>query len=158
MSMAYIAIAAVVIGAGITYAGQQKAANAAEDAAEMQKKAADRSASNIERQTAETVRRERLNNRRRLARLRSQMNTGGVVMSDSSMDVFAETAGIQELAIQDIGREGNLAAVNQRNGGEMAQWEGKAQATATRISSYGNLISSVGSAAGSAASTYKTTT
>ena len=153
MSMAYIAIAVTVIGAGVTYAGQQSAAKAADKAADQQQDAAEASAQNQEAQTAETIRRERINKRRALARLRSSMNAGGVTMSDSSMDVFAETAGTQELAIQDIGREGNLQAQNQRTGGALAQWEGKAQANATRIQSYGNLLSSVSSGV----TTYKTT-
>ena len=153
MSMAYIAIAVTVIGAGVTYAGQQQAAKAADQVADQQKEAADASARNVELQTAETIRRERLNKRRALARLRSSMNAGGVTMSDSSMDVFAETAGTQELAIQDIGREGNLASQNQRTAGAIAQWEGRAQANATRIQSYGNLLSSVSSGV----TTYKTT-
>ena len=153
MSMAYIAIAVTVIGAGVSFAGQQQAAAAADENADVQKQAAEQSARNQELQTAETVRRERLNNRRRLARLRSSMNAGGVSMSDSSMDVFAETAATQELAIQDIGREGNLDAQNQRSAGAMAQWEGKAQAAATRVSSYGNLLS----AGSSALTTYRTT-
>jgi hypothetical protein len=152
MSMAYIAIAVTVIGAGIAYTGQQQAAKAAEQQGDMEKDAAEQSARNLEIQTAETVRRERLNNRRRLARLRSSMNAGGVTMSDSSMDVFAETAATQELAIQDIGREGNLQSQNKRAAGNMAQWESKALASATRVQSYGTLLSS----ASSATTTYRT--
>lgn len=152
MSMAYIAIAVTVIGAGVTYAGQQSAAKAADQNADAQQAAADQAARNEELQTAETVRRERLNTRRRLARLRSQMNAGGVVMSDSSMDVFAETAGTEELAIQDLSRAGNLQSQNQRAAGAMGAWEARALARSTRVQSYGTLLSSTSSAV----STYRT--
>lgn len=144
MSMMYVGIASVVvsaIGAGVSYAGAQAQAKAAEEQGRAQVKAADAAARNAELQAAENIRRERINKRRRLARLRSSMNAGGVVMSDSSMDVFAETAGREELAIQDAAREANLDAANTRNAGAVAGWEARALARATRVSSYGTLLS-----------------
>jgi hypothetical protein len=156
MSMMYVGIASVVvsaIGAGVSYMGSKQAAEAAEEQGRAQQAAANAAARNEELQNAENIRRERLNKRRRLARLRSQMNAGGVVMSDSSMDVFAETAGNMELAIQDSAREGNLAASNMRNEGAVSAWEARALARATRVASYGTLLSSASQTATSYAST-----
>jgi len=153
-TMAYIAIAVTVIGAATTYVGQQKAADAAEEAGKMQKKAADQNARNTELQTAENIRRERVNNRRRLARMRSDMaGTSGLVFDGTMEDAFLETAGQMELQIQDTAREGSMEAANSRSAGAMAQWEARAQATATRIQSYGTLISSAGGAYGNYTST-----
>jgi hypothetical protein len=147
-TLLYIALAMAAVGGAVSYVGQQKAADAAEDAGKAQKEAADAAARNEEMQTAENVRRERITRQRRLARLRSQMNAGGVVMADSSMDVFAETAGITELQVQDIGRSGQLASTNYRNDGAMSLWEARSQAAATRISSYGTLLATGSSMAG----------
>lgn len=144
MSMMYVGIATAVvsiIGAGVSYAGAQEQADNVEKQAQMEQDAAQAAASNEEQQAAESIKRERVNKRRRLARMRSQMNAGGVVMSDSTMDVFAETAGREELAIQDAARSSNMDAANLRSQGAAAMWEGRALARATRISAYGSLLS-----------------
>jgi hypothetical protein len=154
-SMLYVGIAGVVvsaIGAGVAFTGAQQQAAAAEQQGKDQQAAANASAANAEQQAAENIRRERINKRRRLARLRSSMNAGGVLMSDSSMDVFAETAGREELALQDTARESNMDAANTRNSGNIAGWEARALARATRVSSYGNLLSDSSKIATSAAS------
>ncbi len=143
-----IALALMAIGGGVKFYGAQQAAKAAEDAGEAQQRAAAAAAHNEELQNAETVKRERINKRRRLARLRADHGTSGLVMSDSSMDVFAETAGMMELTIQDAARAGNMEAANMRNQGNMALWEARTQAAATRVSSYGTLLSNASSAAG----------
>lgn len=155
-TMMYVGIATAVvsaIGAGVSYMGSQQASKAAEQQGRAQVKASEASARNAELQAAENIRRERINKRRRLARLRSGMNSGGVVMADSSMDVFAETAGREELAIQDAAREGNLDATNTRNAGSIAGWEARAMARATRVASYGTLLSDSSKIATSYAST-----
>jgi len=152
--MTWVAVAIAAVGATVTFIGQQKAADAAEEAGKMQKKAADQNARNTELQTAENIRRERVNNRRRLARMRSDMaGTSGLVFDGTMEDAFLETAGQMELQIQDTAREGSMEAANSRSAGAMAQWEARAQATATRIQSYGTLISSAGGAYGNYAST-----
>lgn len=156
MSMMYVGIATAVvsaIGAGVSYAGQQQQAKAQEEAGRAQAEAAAAAARNEEQQTAENIRRERVNKRRRLARMRSQMNAGGVVFSDSTIDVFKETAGNMELGIQDAARAGALDTVNLRNQGSMAAWEARAMARATRVAAYGSLISSASSTASSYAAT-----
>ncbi len=151
MSMAYIAVATAVIsaiGAATSYVGAQKSADAAEDAGKAQKAAADASARNEELQGAETIKRERLNKQRRLARLRSDMNRGGVVMDGSSMDVFGETAGAMELQLQDASRAMNMDASNQRSAGAMSLWEARSQAAGTRLAATGTLLSDSASIAG----------
>lgn len=147
--MAYIAIAVTVISAGVTYAGAQKAADAAEEAGKMQQLAADQSARNIELQTAENIRRERVNKRRRLARMRTNMaGTSGLVFDGTMQDAFTETAGQMELTIQDSARESAMQAQNVRSQGDMALWQGKAAAVSTRAQSYGTLLSDASSIAG----------
>lgn len=144
----WIALIAMIAGAATSYVGAQQSAEAAEDAGEAQKAAADASARNEELQNAEAIKRERINKRRRLARMRAAHGTSGLTMADSSMDVFAETAGVMELQIQDAARAGNMEAANQRNAGNMALWESRTQAAATRMASYGTLLSDASSMTG----------
>lgn len=144
----WIALIAMIAGAATSFAGAQQQAKAAEDAGKAQKAAADASARNEELQNAEAIKRERINKRRRLARMRAAHGTSGLVMSDSSMDVFSETAGVMELQIQDAARAGNMEAANMRNQGSMALWEARTQAAATRMSSYGTLLSDASGVAG----------
>lgn len=151
--LAYAAAIAAVAGAATSYVGSQKAADAAEDAGKAQQEAANAAARNEEMQAAESIRRERLNKRRRLARLRSQMNAGGVLMEDSSLDVFKETAGSMELSIQDAARSSNMDAANARSQGDMAMWEARSAALGQRIQGYGTLLSSASSTTTSYAST-----
>jgi hypothetical protein len=134
----------MVVGAGLSFMGSQKAAAAAEDAGEAQRDAANAQARNEELQTAENVRRERQNNRRDLARARAVMaGTSGMAMGGSLQDAFVETAGRLELEVQDKARAGAMDANNITSQGEMALWEAKAKASSTRMASYGTLLSSV---------------
>lgn len=148
----WVAVASMVAGAATSFVGAQQSAKAAEDAgkaqAKAQAKAAEAQARNEELQGAEAIKRERINNRRRLARLRADHGTTGVVMGDSSMDVFAETAGAMELQIQDAARASAMEASNIRQQGAMAQWEARTQATATRMSAVGTLLSNTSDIAG----------
>ena len=144
----WIAIIAMIAGAATSFAGAQQSAKAAEQAGDAQKAAADAAARNTELESAEAIKRERVNKRRRLARLRTAQGASGLVMGDSSMDVFAETAGIMELQIQDAARAGNMEAANQRNAGSMSLWEARTQAASTRMASYGTLLSDASGVAG----------
>ena len=141
----WIAIIAMLAGAATSYVGAQNSAKTAEDVGKAQKDAADASARNEEMQNAEAIKRERINKRRRLARLRVGMANNGLQMTGSSMDVFAETAGNMELGIQDAARAGAMDASGLRNQGAMAQWEARTQAGATRMASYGTLLSDASS-------------
>jgi len=146
---AAVAISSVATAAAgvVSYVGQQQAADAAEDAGRMQKEAADAAARNAEAQSRESINRERINNRRRLARMRAKAGTSGLVMTGSALDVFAETAGVLELGVQDANRAGNMEAGNMRDQGAMSLWEARSTAAAQRLSSYGTLLSTAGSAA-----------
>lgn len=141
----YIALAMAAAGAATSYIGAQKSADAAEDAGKAQQEAAAQEARNEELQTAENVRRERINNQRKLARLRVSLGTSGLAMGGSLQDAFTETAGTMELAVQDQARAGAMNAGNIRSHGDMALWEARNQAIGTRISSYGTLLSDVSS-------------
>ncbi len=55
-------------------------------------------------------------------------------------DAFTETAGRLEVGIQDQARAGALNASNLQSQGDMALWESRAQASATRLSGYGTLL------------------
>jgi len=148
----FAAISAIsaAAGAAVSYQGSKNAAEAAEDNAKAQNKAAEMAARNTELEGAEAIKRERINKRRALARLRADHGTSGVVMDGSSMDVFAETAGGMELRIQDAARGNAMEASNQRRSGAVALWEGRQQAAATRISAYGTLLSDTAGIAGNA--------
>ncbi|RYD18902.1 MAG: hypothetical protein EOP88_20940 [Verrucomicrobiaceae bacterium] len=133
----YIAMA---LSAVTSFVGAQQSADAAEDAGKAQQEAAAQQARNEELQTAEEISRERVNKRRRLARLRADLGQTGLAMGGSLADSFSETAGTMELALQDKTRAGNMEAQNLRSHGDMALWEARNQAIGTRISSYGSLL------------------
>jgi hypothetical protein len=140
---AIIGLILSAIGTGVTFVAAQRAASNAEAAAKAEQEAAYAQARNEEQQNAEAIARERINNRRRLARLHAEMaGTSGMVMDGSNMDVFGETSGGMELKIQDAARAGAMEAQNLRSKGSMALWEGRMQAASTRISSYGSLLTS----------------
>jgi multidrug efflux pump subunit AcrA (membrane-fusion protein) len=142
--MFFLAIASLImsaVGAGVSYVGSQQAAKAAEDAGRAQQAAADAAARNAELQAAENTSRERVNARRRLARMRAGMaGTSGLVFDGSMQDAFTETAGQFELQIQDAARSAHMDAANKRSQGDMALWESRAQSMAIKTRSYGTLL------------------
>lgn len=141
----YLAMAAASAAAGVVSA--QQSAKAQEQAGKVQADTAEMAARNQELQAAEAIRRERVNKRRRLARMRADRGASGVVMTGSSLDVFAETAGIMEISLQDAARESSMAASNTRSQGQTSLWESRVQAGATRLQSYGSLLSQASSTA-----------
>jgi NADH dehydrogenase FAD-containing subunit len=129
-------------GAGLSFFGQQQAAKNSVAAAKAQQAAAYADASNTAQQAAENARRARVNNRRDLARIRGTMaGTSGMEFSGSFADAFAETAGRLEMQVQDAARAADLEARNARSRGDMALWEGRTQAAALKMRSYGTLLS-----------------
>lgn len=143
----WITIAVMLAGAATSYIGAQQSADAAEEAGKAQQEAAARQARNEELQTAEAINRERVNKRRRLARLRADLGQTGLAMGGTLADSFTETAGTLELGIQDRARAGAMEAGNLRSQGDMALWEARQQAIGTRISSYGSLLTGMTGAA-----------
>lgn len=151
----YVYLALAAASAAYSYSASQDAAEATEEAGVIQQKAANQQARNTELEQAEAVRRMRDNKRRQLARIRSGMNTSGLVFEGSLEDAFGETAGRLELEIQDAARAGSIQAQNQRSAGELALWEAKTQAVATRVEATGSLLSSGASMAGTSYSAYQ---
>ena len=150
----YLAIAAA--SAAYSYDQSRKSAKAQEQAGVYQKMASDQAARNTALETAEADRRMRVNKKRQLARLRAGMaGTSGLVMEGSLEDAFAETAGRLELEILDANRRGAMEAANQQSAGDLALWEARTQAVATRVEATGSLLSSVGSIAGGAYNGYQ---
>jgi hypothetical protein len=145
----YLAIAAA--SAAYSYDQSRKSAKAQEEAGVYQKMASDQAARNTALQNAENIRRERINKKRRLARLRTGMaGTSGLVMEGSLEDVFAESAGRMELEIQDMARAGAMDAANQQRAGDISLWEARTGAVATRAQATGSLLSSAASIVGGA--------
>ena len=143
----YLAIAAAT--AAYSYNASQEAAKSKEEAGRNQKLAADQQARNQELTLAENLRRERVNKRRRLARLRTNVQNTGLVFEGSSLeDAFTETAGQMELEIQDAARAGAMDVANTRSAGDLALWESRVGALATRREATGSLLSSASSMAG----------
>jgi hypothetical protein len=147
----YIYLAAAAVSAAYSYDQSRKSAKAQEQAGLYQKMAADQKARNTALETAEADRRMRVNKKRQLARLRAGMaGTSGLVMEGSLEDAFTETAGRLELEILDANRRGAMEAANQQSAGDLALWEARTQAVATRVEATGSLLSSVGSIASGA--------
>ena len=143
----YLAIAAAT--AAYSYNAAQESAKAQEQAGAYQKKASEQQARNTELTLAENIRRERVNKRRRLARIRTAQNQSGLVFEGGSMeDAFLETAGQMELEIQDAARAGRMDAANTRSAGDLALWESRVGALSTRREATGSLLSSASSIAG----------
>ena len=145
--LAVAAIAATVVGAGVSYYGQQQAAKATERASAYNANLASIEARNRELEGAEARNRQRIANRRRMATIRARLAHGGThTASGTPLAILSESQSNLDLGIQDAARATGIEASRMRAQGQMGLWEGSQQAGAMRTQSYGSLLSGLSSA------------
>jgi predicted negative regulator of RcsB-dependent stress response len=144
--MAYIAIAAVVVSAGATVYSQQQAAAAQEDAANYNNIIAANQAKAQEQEAAEQAKRDRITQRKALARLRTQLAANGRSTSAGTpLDILGESAANFDLGIRDAARVASINAANTRAEGAMGLWKADQAQTAANINSVATVADGVSS-------------
>lgn len=150
---AYIAIGTALASAATTIISNEKASDAAEDAALRNKQMADAEARNRELEAAEAIKRQRLRDEREKSAIRARLSQQGTLTtSGTPLLILGEVAANQELAIQDALRQANMQADSARAAGTMGLWEAQSTAAALTNKSIAAGVQGLSSAAGSYAS------
>lgn len=142
-------LATSVIGAGVSYVQQKRAAKAQESAAEYNFKVQQQQARQTEDVSAANFSKLQRDKRQRLASARARAAGSGVSFTGSVLESHAAGARKLEEDIQSQVYNAASSARAQRNQAKMGLWEGKQQAQATRTNANASLLSSVGSIASS---------
>jgi hypothetical protein len=148
----YIGIASVAIsaiGAGISAYGQHQAANAAEDAAARQATEQRLQARKEAEVAAENARRAEQEKTRALAAQMAALAGNGLALEGTPLAVLGDTALTLEMEILDIAHQSAMRQRQLLAGAKTAEIEGKAAASALRISGTATAVSGVGDALGS---------
>jgi translation initiation factor 1 (eIF-1/SUI1) len=149
MGLAALGLIGSVASTGLSIYGASQQASAAKQAARYNAAIAEAEAKNQELQTAEGIKRQRMNNRAALSELRNRLaNSGTITTSGSPLTVQSETAGRMELAIADAARASAIQAESLRAKGRMGLWEADQMTRAARISMFGTAIGGAASAFG----------
>lgn len=148
--LAIAAIAATTVSTGVSIYSQQQQAKTQERAAAYNAELARREAKNRELESAEQIRRERIENRRRMARIRSQLSHQGIATTTGTpLAILGESAADLELGIADAVRRTSIEAASLRAQGQMGLWEADQASRAANINSVATGIAGVGKAFGS---------
>jgi hypothetical protein len=147
IGVASVAISA--IGAGISAYGQHQAANAAEDAAARQATEQRLQARKEAEVAAENARRAEQEKTRALASQMAALAGNGLAMEGTPLAVLGDTALTLEMEILDIAHQSAMRQRQLRAGAKVAEIEGKAAASALRISGTATAVSGLGDALGS---------
>jgi len=151
-TIAYIAIGATVASTAATVYAQQQAAQAQQDSANYNNIIAANQAKAQEQEAAEQAKRDRIGQRKALARLRTQLAANGRSTSAGTpLDILGESAANFDLGIQDAARVASINAANTRAEGAMGLWKADQAQTAANINSVATVASAVGSAYGKTA-------
>jgi len=153
-----ISIALLGISTGIQVYSTQQTKKAAENADAYNRKLAESEAQRKEAEAHENMRRQREEKRRRMAMARSRLSASGVALGEGTgADVLEVLDARLETSIQDASRMAELETRALRAGAEMDTWKTRQQSAALDLQTYGSLLSSASSMAGSFSNTsYRT--
>lgn len=141
-------ISFALAGAATTIISNDKAADAADDAATANKIRADAEARNRELEAAEAIKRQRERDKREKAAIRARLSQQGTLTtSGTPLLILGEVAANQELAIQDAVRAANMQAASLRAEGTMGLWEADVTGAALTNKSIAAGIQGISSAA-----------
>lgn len=160
MSWVATAVAAVttVVSTATTLIAADKQKSAAEDAALANKQRLDAEARNREAEAAESIKRQRLRDKREKAALRARLaQSGSLTTSGTPLALLGDLAATQELAIQDAVRAANADATALRDKGNTGIWESKQANAAIDNQSIGAVADGVASGVGLYTRTKRTT-
>lgn len=150
MSWIAVGVAVVsVVGAGVSYVGQQQAADAAEQTAAYNARLQREQAAQDSQVAAENARRKEDENNRYLAAQRAALAANGLALEGTPLAVLGETSTTLERDILDMGFDAQNRQRQFIASANLSIFEGQSQAGALRTQSYGTLISGVASAVGS---------
>jgi hypothetical protein len=148
----YVTVTAIVVSTAATVYSQQQAAKSQEQQAEYNNIIAANQAKAQEQEAAEQAKRDRIGQRKALARLRTQLAANGRSTSAGTpLDILGESAANFNLGIQDAARVASINAANTRAEGAMGLWKADQAQTAANINSVATVASAVGSAYGKTA-------
>lgn len=155
----YITLALLAASTGTAVYSQQQQAKSQERAAAYNARLAENEAKNREAESHEAIRRQRIENRRKLSRIRAQLASQGTLTTTGSpLAILGESAGNMELALQDAKRASDMQAASFRSQGQMGLWEADQAKAAANISSAATVLNGATSAFGSYSnSVYKST-
>lgn len=148
--MLYVGITTTVvslIGAGVSYYGQQQAADAAEDAAAFNATQQRLEARQRQEEAAENARRKQAEASRYQAAFRASLAANGLAMEGTPLEVLGEDSNLLARDILDIGYQASSEARRLKAGAGLSIMEGGNTASALRIQSYGTALQGVSSAA-----------
>lgn len=145
-----------LLSTGLQIYGARQQADSAYASARYNNALAEREAKNYEQETAEGIRRARINNRRGLSSLRLRAaSSGTLTTSGTTAAVLADAAGSLEVGIADAARAANLRAASIRQQGQMGLYNARQQRSAANLQSFGFGLSGLTSAAGTAYTNYQ---
>ena len=150
MGIEIIAFAALssLVSAGVSIYGQRQAAETQQRAAEYNNKLAENEARHKELETAEQVKRRRLQDKREMATLRNNLAATGTLTTEGTpLAILGESAAFMDLAIQDAVRQSTIEAASIRAQGQMGLWNARQAKAASRISSVGTAFNGISNAA-----------
>lgn len=144
-----VSLTATIASTGAMMYGQKKQADAQEQAAAYNDELAKAEARNLELETHEGIKRERMNQRSAMAAMRNRMASAGTVSdSGTPLKITGETAGRMEIAIADAVRASAMKAASMRAKGKMGLWEADQYSSAAKLSMIGTGLAGVTKAAG----------
>lgn len=142
MGLGAIGLVGAVASTGLQLYGQHQQAKAEEAAAKYNNTLAQREADNVQMQTAEGIKRQRIADREGMAAIRARLAGSGLqTTTGTALNLMATTAGRMELSIADAARASEMQAASLRAKGRMGLWEGQQAASATKLSMFGTAIS-----------------
>lgn len=148
-ALAYAAIAASLAGAGVSAYSASQQAKAQEEMgvrnAQVQQSAADNEAL----AATESAKRQREENKRRLASIRGMQAKAGVnIGQGSTLDVLGESAAELELQALDLFRQSHAKQQQLTGQAGMSLWEGQQASSAANTQAIGTLLGGVSSTGG----------
>lgn len=138
--MAWFVIAATVVSTAVTVVGQKQAADAAEQSAKWNADQARKQADYNESVAQKNMRRERLNNKRELARRRANSARGGLMETGAVSDNLIEAAETHQTEINDIWEQAATKSHQLRGQANMSIWEGAQAKTASKYAMAGTIV------------------
>lgn len=145
----YIALALVAASTGTAVYSQQQQAKSQERAAAYNNQLAEAEARNREAEQAEASRRQRYENRRKLARQRAQLaKSGTLTTTGTPLLILGESSANMEIGIADAKRAADMQAAALRSQGQMGLWEADQFASAAKLQGVSTAISGASSAFG----------
>ena len=143
-----ITLALAAGSTALQFVGQRKEAKAAEQAAEFNAKVAENEAIKEELEGREQRHRDRIAGKRFKARQRSRILKSGVTLEGSPLELLAETATNEQIAISDAKRASGIQQDIFRGTAELERFGGRAARSAGNIAAAGTLLSGASRTAG----------